>query len=228
MEQQYDIVETTGSVGDDYANQDVVSLFGWGTSGYNHGAVCYQPWNTNNANQNYWAYGDGSYNLYDQTGQADWGYNPISNGGNMRNQWHTLTHQQWRYLFNTRTTNTGIRFARALVNNVKGMILLPDEWETCYYVLYQTNNSTSDWSYNTITAEDWTTLEEHGAVFLPEAGFRVEETVVNSGNTACYWSSSENNAYNAGCVNFNDGYFSVSDGMLRSRGVSVRLVCPAY
>ena len=228
MEQQYDIVETTGSVGDDYANQDVVSLFGWGTSGYNHGAVCYQPWNTNNANQNYWAYGDGSYNLYDQTGQADWGYNPISNGGNMRNQWHTLTHQQWRYLFNTRTTNTGIRFARALVNNVKGMILLPDEWETCYYVLYQTNNSTSDWSYNTISAEDWTTLEEHGAVFLPEAGFRVEETVVNSGNTACYWSSSENNAYNAGCVNFNDGYFSVSDGMLRSRGVSVRLVCPAY
>ena len=32
MEHQYDIVESGQNVGTDYANQDVVSLFGWGTS----------------------------------------------------------------------------------------------------------------------------------------------------------------------------------------------------
>ena len=228
MEHQYDIVETANqNVGVNYANQDVISLFGWGTSGYNHGAVCYQPWNTNNTNQNYWVYGNGDYNLYDQTGQADWGYNPISNGGNIHNQWRTLTRSQWQYVFNTRTTNTGIRFAKALVNNVKGIILLPDSWETCYYVLNQTNNSSADWNSNTISAEDWNTLEEHGAVFLPEAGYRIREEVFASGNYGSYWSSSEGNDTNAGCVDFNDGYFGTSDTAPRSHGISVRLVCPA-
>ena len=41
MEHQWSTVETLNqNVGTNYAEQDVVSLFGWGTSGYNHGAIC--------------------------------------------------------------------------------------------------------------------------------------------------------------------------------------------
>jgi hypothetical protein len=90
-----------------------IDLFGWGTSSYNHGAVCYQPWSISTSDNNYYVYGNSSYNLYDQTGQADWGYNPISNGGNQPNQWHTLTKEEWVYVFNTRNTASGIRFAKA-------------------------------------------------------------------------------------------------------------------
>ena len=62
-------------------------LFAWGTSGYDHGAVYYQPYNINGSNNCYYAYGNKRANLYDQTGKADWGYNAISNGGNIEHLW---------------------------------------------------------------------------------------------------------------------------------------------
>ena len=74
-----------------------IDLFGWGTSGYNHGAVCYQPWSISTEDNDYYVYG-GMYHLCDQTGQADWGYNAISNGGNAENNgWRTLTSEEWKY-----------------------------------------------------------------------------------------------------------------------------------
>nr|ANG65667.1 hypothetical protein [uncultured bacterium G1] len=105
MEHQYNTVEINGyPYKDDYEDTDVVSLFGWATSGYDHGATCYQPYSTNGDNSNYYAYGNASYNLYDQTGKADWGYNAISNGGNTENSgWRTLTTAEWQYLFSGRT-----------------------------------------------------------------------------------------------------------------------------
>ena len=78
-----------------------IDLFGWGTSGYNHGAVSFQPWSTSQTNSNYYAYGSYANNLFDQTARADWGYNAISNGGNIINTWRTLTHEEWSYVFNT-------------------------------------------------------------------------------------------------------------------------------
>ena len=86
-----------------------IDLFGWGTSGQNHGAVCYQPWSTSENYSDYYAYGNSANNLFDQTGQADWGCNAISNGGNTANSgWRTLEgnnvhHQadgllEWGYL----------------------------------------------------------------------------------------------------------------------------------
>jgi len=40
-------------------------------------------------------FGNDTYNLNDQTGQADWGYNAISNGGNTTDTWRTLTSDEW-------------------------------------------------------------------------------------------------------------------------------------
>ena len=96
-------------------------LFSWGTSGYDHGAYYYQPW-THGSYNNYYAYGSYTYNLHDQTGQADWGYNAILNGGNQENSgWKTLASGQWSYIFYSRAASTvngtaNARYAKAQVS----------------------------------------------------------------------------------------------------------------
>ena len=206
-------------------NQNVDrNLFGWGTSGYNHGAVCYQPWNTSTTNSDYYAYGGATYNLYDQTGKADWGYNAISNGGNQTNQWRTLTAAEWEYVFNTRSTASGIRYAKAKVNNVNGVILLPDDWSASYYTLSNTNTSSASYSSNTITANQWSTLEQHGAVFLPAAGYRSGTSVYHVGSDGYYWSASYYNSDGAYVVYFDDSHLYPRSSYSRYYGPSVRLV----
>ena len=203
--------------GQNNSNQNVDrDHFGWGTSGYNHGAVCYQPWSTSTSDSAYYAYGKYSYNLNAKNGQADWGYNPISNGGNQPNQWRTLTGNEWQYIFNTRETNSGIRYAKANVNEVNGVILLPDNWESFFYMLNNTNSSDANFSSNVINTSEWSTLELYGAVFLLSAGF--------DGYYGEYWSSSYVNSSHAFSVSFRDTYLFPKIGDYRHNRVSVRLV----
>jgi hypothetical protein len=214
-----------GYNGQENSNQNVDrDLFGWGTSGYNHGAVCYQPWSTSTTNSDYYAYGSDTYNLFDQTGQADWGYNAISNEGNMTHIWRTLTREEWEYLFNTRNTSSGIRYAKAKVNNINGVILLPDDWQSFYYSLSSTNSTGASYSSNTITATQWDTLEQHGAVFLPAAGSRYGTSVSYVGGNGDYWSASCSNSINAWLVDFDVSNLGTGYSSYRSSGRSVRLV----
>ncbi|MDR9830232.1 hypothetical protein RCJ22_32120, partial [Vibrio sp. FNV 38] len=117
-----------------------IDLFGWGTSGYDHGAVCHQPWSTSQNPHDYEAYGNWQYNLFDQNGQADWGCNAISNGGNTENSgWRTLNREEWTYVIDGRSTASGARFAKASVGGIKGVILLPDNWQSSIYALNNVN-----------------------------------------------------------------------------------------
>ena len=186
---QWDVLGTTTGQNSSDENVDR-DLFGWGTSGYNHGAICYQPWSIATVSSNYYAYGIEQYNLYDQTGQADWGYNPIINGGNQLNQWRTLTNLEWKYVFDTRSTTSGIRYAKAKVNGVNGVILLPDDWSSDTYSLSNTNSSVASYSSNMITTSQWSALEQAGAVFLPAAGDRYGFSVYSVGSYGEYWSAS--------------------------------------
>lgn len=203
-------------------------LFGWGTSGYNHGANCYQPWNTSNDFHDYYAYGSYTNNLYDQTGQADWGYNPIINGGNTENSgWYTLPINEWAYIFETRITASGIHYAKALVNNVGGVIIVPDDWNESIYNLSNPDISGASYSSNVITAAQWTHMENAGAVFLPAAGSRTETTVYSSNMYGCYWSASIRDVLTASRLGFHDTYlYPASDYLGRGYGHSVRLVRP--
>ena len=221
---QYDCIGSANSnLSSTYSGY--IDLFGWGTSGYNHGAVCYQPWSTSTTSSDYYAYGSASYYLYDQTGKADWGYNAISNGGNTENiGWRTLTKDEWVYVFYTRSTTSGIRYAKAKVNNVNGVILLPDDWSASYYSLSQTNNDEAIFSSNTITASQWSTLEQHGAVFLPVAGWRNGTSVSGVGTFGYYWSASYYDSNYAHIVYFHDSGLGPQSGTNRSHGHSVRLV----
>ena len=201
-------------------------LFGWGTSGYNHGAVCYQPWSTSTNNYDYFAYGQSTYDLFNQTGQADWGYNSINNGGSTTNLWRTLRITEWQYLFESRATTSGIRYAKAIVNNVNGIILLPDNWSVDIYSLNETNTIGSSYNSNDIAESQWTILENAGAIFLPAAGNRGGTTSFNSvGSEGCYWSSSHLNYSNSAYdICFSDLNLRLDWGHSRWAGLSVRLV----
>ena len=222
-EQQYDFIgEDNINIASDYDGW--IDLFGWGTSGYNHGAVCYQPWSTTLEDENYYAYGDIDKNLSDNTGQADWGYNPIINGGNTENQWRTLRHYEWNYLLNTRATESGIRYAKGTVNGITGLIVVPDNWNDSIYSLYQPNFEDGCYIDNIIDSTEWATkFEVNGVVFLPAAGERAEN-IYSNGGFGCYWSASTSVDTYASNMEFSESHIDpiVSDN--RFAGFSVRLV----
>ena len=197
-------------------------LFCWGTSGYNHGASAYQPWATSTNNSSYYAYGNSNYNLYDQTGQADWGYNAIANGGNQENfGWRTLKTSEWVYVFNSRT-GAASKKGHGKVNGVNGMILLPDDWTLPEGLTFTSGNSS--WA-NVYSSDQWTQMEANGAVFLPAAGSRdgFSTAPSNVNYSGCYWSSSNNYSY-AYYVGFESGYLNPQNSYQRNYGYSVRLV----
>ncbi len=178
-------------------------MFGWGTGN--------NPTNSSSSN--------GDYGIF-----TDWGTKSISNGGNIANYWRTLTEQEWHYLMNTRTTLSGIRYAKATVNDVTGVIILPDDWSSSYYTLSSTNTLEASYTTNSITLANWTNyLESHGAVFLPAAGFRSGITIGDVVENGYYWSSSPNGSNFIYCLFFGSNYLSV--GYFSPYfGFSVRLV----
>jgi hypothetical protein len=224
-ENQWNYVgDANGNISETYDGW--IDLFSWGTSGYNHGAMCYQPWSTSTNYSDYYAYGEYTYNLYDQTGKADWGYNVISNGDNTEAQWRTLTKDEWLYVFFSRPTLSGIRYAKATVDGVNGFVLLPNDWDASTFDLNNTNISSANYTSNTITAADWTnTLEANGAVFLPAAGYRNGTSVIIPFpyGHGLYWSSSYHDSFTARHLSFNSGFLEMT-GTSRSVGLSVRLV----
>jgi len=203
-----------------------IDLFGWGTSGWDCGNTYYHPWDSNNSSGSHYGR-PGAGDLIGAYANADWGvYNPISNGGNTTNRWRTLLREEWNYVFYTRSTVSGIRYAKAQVNDVNGVILLPDDWTTDTYNLSNADDGDVDYSCNIISATDWTTLENAGAVFLPAAGYRFGTTVGHFGTCGYYWSASYFNSSYACLLSFKPASASTANASNRSYGRSVRVVCP--
>ena len=189
---QYDMCFTsTGDVVDQYDEYGTFDLFGYGTSGHD-----YDPYMTNPDDNDY-------YSESIAGTEYDWGINAISNGGNTANSgWRTLTRDEWEYLINDRDTESYVRYAKAIVNGVEGLILFPDDWSTSYYTIINYNEFYEvNYSANVISSSDWTnSLEAHGAVFLPVSFYRNEGTICGiNGTLSNYWSSTynpyERNAY---------------------------------
>ena len=236
-ENQYEYIgdavgNNTATVRDTQA--DWIDLFGWGTAGHNIGTgygTAYQPWEVDQSGTNYGPTGT-SNGLYGTYAQGDWGTNAISNGGNTPNYgWRTLTggdDGEWKYLLYDRTTTSGIHYARAKVNGVNGLILLPDDWDTSYYALNSTDILDAAFTANVITSANWTDkLEAHGCVFLPSAGYRDGTSMHKVGDFGCYWSSSPNDSDTSYYMYFNSFTLVTSVFCVRYYGYSVRLVRPA-
>ncbi len=210
-----------------------IDLFGWGTSGYNHGAVCYQPWSSTTNYVDYCAYGyttyPNMYNLDDQTGQADWGVNAISNGGNSPGIWRTLTHDELDFLIYTRDEELNLvyTFIKAQVDGINGIIIFPDDWDASYYS-FNNVNPDADFDSNIINATQWDTLKQYGVVFLPAAGRRFGRTVSEVLSHGFLWSATyvhSNIDYtHAHSFYFTNVNYSTGFENPRYTGCSVRLV----
>ena len=220
-EHQYDIIgDANKNISSTYSGW--IDLFGWGTSGWNSGANAYQPYSTRTSYSDYCPGGDYTNNLTGGYANADWGvYNKISNGGNQAGQWRTLTKEEWKYLINTRA-DASSKKGFATVNNVKGLVLLPDDWTLPTGVTF-TSGVSGSFAQNTYSASDWSKMEANGAVFLPAAGSRYGTEVDYVGSYGYYWSSSAYGYGNAGGLNFSS-YSENADGRSRIFGLSVRLV----
>ena len=217
-----------------------IDLFGWGTSGWNNGNVYYHPYDNELLTEWYaydhgYGYGptDGTcylYGLYGEYANADWGvYNPISNGGNMPNQWRNLGEGEWWCLLIGRSTQSGIRYAKAVINGVNGLVLLPDNWDASVYALNYPNQSEVPYSINEISIDNWGIMESNGVVFLPAAGYRGGTDVYYAGDYGRYWEDNYNHSTtyltsSANSMSFND--YQCLDWGLHERylGFSVRLV----
>ena len=206
-------------------NSGWIDLFGWGTSGWVNGA--HQPWSTSTEPIDYFVGGAYSNSMTGNYANADWGvYNAISNGGNQTGMWRTLKVDEWDYLLNTRETSSGVRYVKACVNNVNGLILLPDDWNNNYYSLNNPNDSNTSCSDNVITESQWSTLEVYGVIFLPAAGYRKGTETYGAGSYGSYWSATSDQYYmvNNVCFNESESYSDLIFYDYRYTGLSVRLV----
>ena len=200
-EHQWDILgEANSKISD--KNAGWIDLFGWGTG--------------SNPTKN-------STNNKDYASFSDWGKNPIANGGGKG--WRTLSKEEWSYVLDERNTPSGIRYAKATVNGVKGLILLPDNWNSSYYKLDDTNRMGADFDDNVINKADWANkFEAKGAAFLPNAGIRKGSGVNGIGKDGCYWSSSNYDSAGAFAAYIYDRNVNSSKHYFHSNGFSVRLV----
>ena len=213
MTNQYSTVETLNqSVGTNYASQNVVSLFGWGTSGSApSGQTARDSYYTNANNDDYVSNITTTGVSWGTGSEWDWGTAAASDLGS---GWRTLTKDEWVYLFNTRTVNNGQGSGKSYtlgqtVNDVLGVVLYPD-----------------DYTGSTYSGSDWSTFEDAGCVFLPAAGYRSGPYVYDVGSLGDYWSSTASSASNAYYVRFISGTVNPANNSSRSRGYSVRLVRP--
>ena len=223
-----------------------IDLFGWGTSGWNCGNQYYKPWNYMSSEVFDPYYGPyGNYDLMGEFAHSDWGiHNHIINGG--WGQWRTLSYDEFAYLLEQRVTPSGIRFAKATLAGICGMVILPDNWDASTFPLNEPNQNMSSFA-NIISAVEWMNiLEPAGAVFLPSAGTRYSYFSYETGYYVPYYSNTSRlSQYGIG---FTDGnYWTATQGIGmnvastlfmwdycpmmvdtigRSTGQSVRLVTP--
>ena len=187
---------------------DKVDLFGWSTNATYFGVSTSKDYNDYS----------GSF--------VDWGTNQI--GADAPNTWRTLSYDEWEYLLNTRPNASFLKCV-AQVNDVNGLILLPDNWVCLSDITFKSGFHSSfgaDYyaAYQTFTANQWSKLESAGAVFLPAAGDRYGSYVGYVQSFGYYWSATKPRSRYAGCLGFGSNGARMTDVGNRRAGFSVRLV----
>ena len=137
-------------------------------------------------------------------------------------EWRTLTKDEWDYLLNRRKTKSGVRYAKAVVNDVNGVVLLPDNWKGSYS-LNNINDRGALYSGNRIKQSEWERkFATYGAIFLPASGYQ-HGHIFRVGSAGRYWSSSKESGNNAFCVSFTINELEITTDNCKN-GLSVRLV----
>lgn len=83
--------------------------------------------------------------------------------------WYLLSDEEWYYLLYTRSGASSKYRAATTVNEIRGLVIVPDDW---------TGGISSSYS-----GSSWTTAESNGAVFLPRSGGGMQ---YNNGGTTLW------------------------------------------
>lgn len=117
---------------------------------------------------------DSDYDYYDDNHGCsfqDWGINKI--GVDTSYVWRSMTEKEGKYLIHSRTNASRLLFF-CTIDNIKGLLILPDNWETPSGIIL--NNDTIEdrfFNQNYYSIEQWNIMEQYGAVFLPAAGGKI-------------------------------------------------------
>lgn len=211
-----------------------IDMFGWGTSGWESGAVAYQPWDTTTIATDYQPVTPTS-SLIGNAAYADWGvYNAISNGENTPGKWRTLSGNEWVYLFqHCPWTMAHIQVSEKV--RIRGFVFLPTDFvapDGIPVTLLSTKERNGniqtfkieDYATNTYTLEQFAALQEAGMVFLPCAGTREKGQAGRYGTIGGYWSSTTSGQTNVRGFFFFSARVDAFSWPMRSLGYSVRLV----
>ena len=185
-----------------------LDLFGWGTGN--------DPLSANTNGSEYASY-------------TEWGKNKI--GSDARNTWRAPTTAEWDYIFNKRA-DASSKYGAAKVNDVGGLVILPDLWELPADCKFTPGMVTGayDWYYatNVYSTAQWEKMEKAGAIFLPAGGYRYYNgnKHVYTDNVGHYWTSTPTNDvfYRAYELCFTAYSLDAEDTGTRYFGYSVRLV----
>jgi len=240
MQYPWSTIETNGDFVP--AADSTFSLFGWATSGFegcnpwksDYGAAAdstygpsqltedYQSWTTKDVK---WDWGRNNQ-IYDKDGNTA-----------LTGTWHVPSLDEWNYIMDlgadrrakvingksyVHTENLGTSqttyIEHAIVANINGIIFLPD-----YYI----HPSGIDVSSN-ISSENWEKMQKAGAIFLPEAGYRIKNQVAMLNSVGWYWTSNNGHgseAFRTKCATaINVIQLNEKEELSRSDGCSVRLV----
>ena len=212
---------------------DWIDYFGWGTSGWNSGAIAYLPYSDRMGANDFYPGGDQASNLTGTYAQADWGvynaiYNPKTGSTDPAGTWRTLTKDEWYYICNREIAINCTTFRKmhglATVNGVNGLVILPDNWNPASCPSFVYGNSAWSNIFSETTTPKWSQMEALGCVFLPAAGCRINGITVSVGTHGFYWSSSCIDATSLSYLRIVSNNVTPNSASARHSSRSVRLV----
>ena len=96
----------------------------------------------------------------------DWGTNEIS--GYAPNNWRTISNDELNFLCKERK-NAELLIGLGKIDDIGGLILLPDDWTLPQNLHFEP--LTNDYTANQYTLQEWTEMENAGAIFLSMSGY---------------------------------------------------------
>ncbi len=172
-----------------------------------------------------------SYNtdLLGNNAQYDLGWTNAVDGYPERT-WRIPTRSEWIFIL---TGRSGSRFAKAVVDYHRGLIIFPDGWtynsnSNRHKKLSKVNDISANYKYdnnNNISTSEWTTFENEGCVFLAAHGYLNSPN--QSGQDKGYYAMADSylsTINNYSCLLFNNGGLSCDETIANKGGVNIRLV----
>lgn len=154
-------------------------------------------------------------------------------------QWRIMTSEEWLWLMELRSASTvgttaNARWTPITVDGVRGLLLFPDDYSHPASVVPLADINqvrSSSWDDNDYSLDDWSLMEDAGAVFLFMTGYLNEGTVSYTNARGCYWVAADYwGELNVLTITTNlvpglSGPNVCVDGWWGDMGASVRLVC---